>query len=437
MFRSGVERGGLAGAGRPGHQQDAVRPVDQVVHLAQMIVAKADVGQVVQHRLAIEETDGDALALLHRRDGGDAHVDVLAGDLAANASVLRKALLGDVQAGHDLHTRDDRRHELARGAAGLVELAVDAVAHLDLFLARLDVDIAGALLDRVEQQRVDPADDRRLVGDLEDVDQLLAGAGHLVLVLTLGAEIAALVLLAAVDLVDDLEDLLRRHQHRLDLRAQLRAQIVQRADLQRIGDRDRDDVVLLADRQQAVLLGESDRHVRDQLQVDLVRLQLGAIADAQLLAQRLLDLLLGHRAHPHQDFAEPAALDGLHLQPLLEKLGGQTRARGRFRLQQNLSNQFRAQVLSLLLTVLSAARSPAAPAVAATPAVAAAASRAARWAAARSAARSPGSAARVPAPALSTRPAPATRSRPSDRSPASRECPARLDPLPRRRARRG
>ena len=62
-----------------------------------------------------------------------------------------------------------------RGARrDLVEHAVDAVADDDLLLARLDVDIAGALLDRVEQQRVDPADDGRLVGDVEDVDQLLA-----------------------------------------------------------------------------------------------------------------------------------------------------------------------------------------------------------------------------------------------------------------------
>ena len=73
----------------------------------------------------------------------------------------------------------------------LVQLAVDAVADDDLLLARLDVDIAGALLDRVEQQRVDPADDRRLVGDVEDVDQLLAAA--LVLFVLLLGEVAALV----------------------------------------------------------------------------------------------------------------------------------------------------------------------------------------------------------------------------------------------------
>ena len=64
LGQAGVERGGLARAGRPGDQHDAVRAVDELVHLAQVVVAEADVGQVEQHRLAIEQTDGDALARL-------------------------------------------------------------------------------------------------------------------------------------------------------------------------------------------------------------------------------------------------------------------------------------------------------------------------------------------------------------------------------------
>ncbi len=202
----------------------------------------------------------------------------------------------------------------------------------------------------------------------------------------------------------------------------------------------------LRDHQQAVLLGEVDRHVRDQLEVDLVGLQLGAIGDAELLAQRVQHLLLGDRAHPHQDLAEAPALGGLHLQPLLEKRGGQTRARGRFRLQQNLSNQFRGQVLSVLPTV-TAARSRAAAtrrvatrrvAAAASPAVAAARSMVLRWVERWAAAAAWCREARRPAAARSARQAAtATRPRPSDRSPASRGCPAQPDPLPRPRARRG
>ena len=62
LGQAGVERRRLAGAGRAGDEDDAVRPVDELVHLAQVIVAEADVGEVEQHRLAVEQTDGDALA---------------------------------------------------------------------------------------------------------------------------------------------------------------------------------------------------------------------------------------------------------------------------------------------------------------------------------------------------------------------------------------
>ena len=60
-------------------------------------------------------------------------------------------------------------HELRGARARDVELAVDAVADDDLLLLRLDVDVARALLHRLEEERVDPADDRRLVVGVEDV----------------------------------------------------------------------------------------------------------------------------------------------------------------------------------------------------------------------------------------------------------------------------
>ena len=166
-----VERRRLAGAGRAGDEEDAVRPLDDAADRLELIGREADVGEAEQHRAAIEQTDHDALAGRGRR-GRDAHVDVLAGHLAADAAVLRQPLLGDVEAGHDLHARDDRRLELLRRALRLVQHAVDAVAHDDVLLARLDVDVRGALLGRLEHERVDPADDRRLVVGVEDVDEL-------------------------------------------------------------------------------------------------------------------------------------------------------------------------------------------------------------------------------------------------------------------------
>ena len=52
--------------------------------------------------------------------------------------------------------------------------AVDAEADREPALVRLDVDVAGALLYRLEEERVHEPDDRRPVARLEQVGRLLA-----------------------------------------------------------------------------------------------------------------------------------------------------------------------------------------------------------------------------------------------------------------------
>ena len=73
-------------------------------------------------------------------------------------------------------TAGDRRGvPLPGGGDHRVEDAVDPVADDQLLLVRLEVDVAGPLPDRAEEDGVDEADDRRLVGRLEKVPRLLDG----------------------------------------------------------------------------------------------------------------------------------------------------------------------------------------------------------------------------------------------------------------------
>ena len=144
--------------------------------------------------------------------------------------------------------------------AWLAQHAVDAVADHDVLLARLDVDIAGALLDRLEHQRVDPADDRRLVVGVEDVDELLGLANS-----SVSSSFFALLELGAAAqprrrrLVDELDDRVGGGDHRLDRRVEQHRDVVEDVDRGRIGDRDHAAVVVAAERQHPVLLGEVDR----------------------------------------------------------------------------------------------------------------------------------------------------------------------------------
>jgi hypothetical protein len=310
LGQAGVQRGGLAGAGRPGDQQDAVRPLDDVADHVEDVLRHPDVGEAEHHRAAVEEADRHPLAVGGRR-GRDAHVDVLAGDLAADAAVLGQPLLGDVEAGHDLDAGQDRRGELLGGALVLAQHAVDPVADHHVLLARLDVDVGGALLDRLEQERVDPADDRRLVGQVEDVDQLLGGAELVVLLALLaGLQLGAGAAQPGVRLVDQLEDPARRRDHRLAGRAEDHRDVVELVELGRVGDRDLDPAVLAArQRHHLVVLGEVDRQAVDQVGRDVVGLgQVAGPRHLGLLGERDREAVLVDQLHAHHDLAEEAAL---------------------------------------------------------------------------------------------------------------------------------
>ena len=87
---------------------------------------------------------------------------------------------------HDLDARHDQRRDRALGLQHFAQHAVDAEAHHQAVLERLDVDVGGVLLDRLRQQRIDQADDRRVVVALEQVGrlgQLLGECGEVGVVL--------------------------------------------------------------------------------------------------------------------------------------------------------------------------------------------------------------------------------------------------------------
>ena len=123
----GVERGGLAAAGRAGHEDDAVgqlRRSDESLRVrprvhAELVDVELDDG-------AVEHAHDAALAE-HRRQDAHAQFDRVAADVEFHAAVLRQTALGDVELGHDLDSRRDGDGELPRRRHHLVQHAVDAV----------------------------------------------------------------------------------------------------------------------------------------------------------------------------------------------------------------------------------------------------------------------------------------------------------------------
>ena len=121
---------------------------------------EAQLGELLADRLLVEDADDRVLAV-HARHDRDAEVDRLARHPQLEAAVLRHALLGDVELGHDLDARDDRAVELLGDRPHRrLQHAVDPVLHVHRIVLRLDVDVARAPLDGGVDRRVDQPDDR-------------------------------------------------------------------------------------------------------------------------------------------------------------------------------------------------------------------------------------------------------------------------------------
>ncbi len=136
---------------------------------------EAELRHVEHQLLLVEQAEHDLLAE-ERGERGDAEVELARAavdlELDLDAAVLRQALLGDVELGHDLDARDERVAQLQRRMHHVVEHAVDAEADAHLLLVRLDVDVGGAALERVDQQHVDEPDDRRVLAHPRQVREV-------------------------------------------------------------------------------------------------------------------------------------------------------------------------------------------------------------------------------------------------------------------------
>ena len=210
------------------------------------------------HRGAIEHAQHDALAKL-RRQRRDAQIDRAARDILLDAPVLRQAALGDVHVRHHLNARDDRQREVPRRRRHFVERAVHAVADFEFVLERLEMNVARPVLDRLVQDQIDEANDRRGVRfgfDIRDRRFVAVECHQLASLAELLEDLLHAGGLVAVMLFQAFLDLLARGKHHLDVAAQREAQIVDRLCIERIDQRDPDGVLLHAHWQGAVQAGQ-------------------------------------------------------------------------------------------------------------------------------------------------------------------------------------
>ena len=161
--QAGIKGGGLAATGRAGGDDNAVGPLNGFDDVIVEVLGEAQRFDFEIDRRPIEHAQHDRFAEL-RGQRRDAQIDDAVAQRIADAPVLRQAALRDVQVGHDLEARNHGQGQLLGRRRHLVEGAVHAIADLELSLERLEVNVAGAVLDGLEQDQVDEPDDRGLVG---------------------------------------------------------------------------------------------------------------------------------------------------------------------------------------------------------------------------------------------------------------------------------
>jgi len=139
-----VQRGRLAAAGRAGGDHEAVAALDHALERLALGRLQPEALEAAQLPSAVQDAHDDALAE-ERRRGGHAQVHALALEEELRAAVLRRAPLGDVEAGQHLDARQDLVRPGLRDGGAVDQRAVDAEADQELVAPRLEVDVARAL----------------------------------------------------------------------------------------------------------------------------------------------------------------------------------------------------------------------------------------------------------------------------------------------------
>ena len=166
----------MPASGGAGHQQDAVRQGGQLLHGSQDVVGEPQALQLEAAGVALVQDAHHQALPVKGGQGGDPQVDLLAQHLELDAAVLGQPALGDVQLGHQLEAGDDGGLQLGGGRVHGVQDAVDPVAHPEVLLEGLQVNVAGPALDRPGDHLVDHANHRDLGGHVPQLLDVLGDA---------------------------------------------------------------------------------------------------------------------------------------------------------------------------------------------------------------------------------------------------------------------
>jgi len=147
-------------------QNQSARPCQEFDERLQCLLFEAEAAKVKAAVAGIENANDDFFSA-HGWKNGDAEFDAAEFGVGRGVAFLRQIGLIGNQAGHDFDATGDFLHEVERQVDQFIEHPVEADAHHERAFPRLDVNVAGADFDGVNEQVIDQRADFNglLVGD--------------------------------------------------------------------------------------------------------------------------------------------------------------------------------------------------------------------------------------------------------------------------------
>ena len=245
-LQCGIERSGFSATRRPRDHENAVRERSVILHAPQHVRIETQLFQIVEIAGgSVEQTHHDALSI-QCRQCRNAQIHLAPDGLDLDASILGQAPLRDIQPRHQFHAADDSGLHLARRRILAHQHSVNSIPDAELFFERLNVDVARTLLGGHRDHRVHQPDHRSLAGHVAQVLQVFRFGR---LRDRFGFVFRALSVVA----VDRVQDFLLPRERGLHSEPRARSHRGASLEIQRIGHRQGDRVIVLGRRQAAKL----------------------------------------------------------------------------------------------------------------------------------------------------------------------------------------
>ena len=324
-----IKGGGFAGTGRSRDQEQAVgrghrrgEPPEGLRVHAQLLHGGREVGLVehAQHHLLA----------MRRGQERAAQIKIPSVHLHPHASVLGQAALRDVEVAHDLEARGERDLQIFRRRRAVHQNPVHPVAQAHHLLERLDVNVAGALLDRLHDDEVGQLDHGRLLGrggklvEAHILDHFLDRLQPVGVVRRLFLGVLDDVLhgagLAAVDQMQLVRDRALGGDHGDDVHLGQAPDFIEGEDIERIGHGQEETVLQAGHGADLVIARDIAREQVRDLGTDAGAGQVDR-RDVKHPAHRDGEIHLGDEIFFHHQLEEPGALFFLLFEQVGHRLG--------------------------------------------------------------------------------------------------------------------